>query len=206
MPLNAQTARQVLNNLFQKIQPVRGPRSVGIGGQIPRGSIVRFGYRNWKHDPYPVIIVTDVSWAARRRMDGGIEQPFIKGINLNYLTLFDFQRIVKNCGNAAFSYNSIMGDNQLKRAYRHYLVGFDNIQNLQMLNCEEVVMARNISREYDPNQTDAIRQSIQRQLEQQANIKAEELSEPQQEFDFMTQEPEPMSGQQLELPFGEGEE
>ncbi|MCK9459720.1 MAG: hypothetical protein M0R80_08785 [Proteobacteria bacterium] len=204
MPLNVQTARQILNNLFQNIQPVRGPRSVGVGGQIPRGSIIRFGYRNWKHDPYPVVIVTDVSWAARQRTNGGIEQPFIKGINLNYLTSFDFQRIVINCGNAAFSYNTIMGDNQLKRAYRHYVVGFDNIQNLQMLNCDDIVAARDISRAYDPNQMDAIKQSIQRQLEQQVNIKAEELSQPQQQkFDFMQT---PGAGQQMELPFGEAEE
>ena len=206
MPLNVQTARQILNNLFQNIQPVRGPRSVGVGGQIPRGSIIRFGYRNWKHDPYPVVIVTDVSWAPRQKMNGGIEQPFIKGINLNYLTSFDFQRIVRNCGNAAFSYNTIMGDNQLKRAYRHYVVGFDNIQNLQLLNCDDIVAARDISRAYDPNQIDAIKQSIQKQLEQQVNVKAEELSQSQQKFDFMQQAPEPMPGQQMELPFGEVEE
>lgn len=198
---NIQTARQILNSLFQEVRPMQGgPKPVAVGGMIPRGSVIRFHYRNWKHDPYPVLIVTSISWAARPKMNGGIEQPFIKGINLNYLTPFDFQRIIKNCGNAGFSYRSVMGDRTLSHAYRHYLVGFDNIVSLQMLDCKDILAARDVTRAYNPNQADAIKQAILRQLQQQANVKSSEL---QQKFEFTQQQPEPMPGKQMEMPFGE---
>jgi hypothetical protein len=179
MPIDVQTARQILNKLFQDIKPVkhRGPVRLGPGAQIPRGSVIRFQYRNWKHDPYPVVIVSSMSWAPMRKPDGEVLQPFIKGINLNYLTPFDFKRIIRNCGNPAFSYmGSIRGDMVLRRAFRYYLIGFGNIVNLQMLDCQEIMMARDISKAYDPNQIDAIKQSILKQLEQQANVKASELT------------------------------
>jgi small nuclear ribonucleoprotein (snRNP)-like protein len=200
MPNQIQSARQILNSLFQNI---KSP-GVATGGNIPKGSVIRFGYRNWRRDPYPVVIVTSVSWGQVRKTDGRIEQPFIKGINLNYLTPFDFQRIIKNCGSPAFSYQSIMGDKALTKAYRHYLVGFDNILNLQMLDCREILSAREVSRAYDPNQADAIKESIRRQLQQQANVKADEMAkQTQQKFEFVSQQPEPVPGQQMQLPFTE---
>jgi hypothetical protein len=130
-----------------------------------------------------------------RKPDGGFVQPFIKGINLNYLTPFDFRRIIRNCGNPTFSYvGSIKGDMVLRHAFRYYLIGFGNIVNLQMLDCQEIMMARDISKAYDPNQIDAIKQSILRQLEQQANIKASELTATA-----------PVEAQPMEAEVGEGE-
>src|SRR3954464_1790502 len=48
---------------------------------LGKGSLVLFKYENWKHDPYPLVLV------SRRYADGRIA-----GINLHYLTF----RYIKN--------------------------------------------------------------------------------------------------------------
>ena len=172
MPLSTKldTVRTTLNNLFQKVE--------STPGGVRKGSIVRFMYRGWKHDPYPIVIVTDVNVAPVYRSDGRVIEPRIRGLNLNYLTFNSFNRVLQNCGDAGFSYRSIMGNRDLLNAFRHYKFGFGNIVNLEILDCEAIKSAAMVTRAYDPNQADAIKEAIRQQLEQRANITAEQMTEP----------------------------
>ena len=90
----------MVQSLFQPVTkgPVANPDPNTPADPIVRkGSLISFNYMFMKHDPYPMVIVTDIMYGRR-----------IRGVNLNYLTFRDIKRMLDQFGeNPAFSYKNI---------------------------------------------------------------------------------------------------
>lgn len=129
---------------------------------LKKGSLITFNYMFWKHDPYPLLIVSNV-----------IQGKFIKGVNLHYLTFPYIKNLIKNCNNPAFSYQTIKGDRYISNAFRGYK--WNGIRQIKYLDCDFILNAMGLTRGIDVNQLDAIKKSVQDQVGKQMGIKAEDL-------------------------------
>jgi len=129
--------------------------------RLATGSLVQFTYGFVKpgpsHDKTPLVIVTDVN------------AKFIRGINLHYLNYKEIKRILQKsgmnaCGNPMFSYqNNIKSNEYIKTAFRRYKrIG---VRRLKLLNCDFVLNVMNSVRAIDPQELEAIRDTIKEQLE-----------------------------------------
>lgn len=147
---------------FQRLPANKyGPSSKILG----KGSLVLFRYEKWKHDPYPLLLVSE------KYMDGKLA-----GVNLHYLTF----RYVKNllstyCNNRSFDYQLIKGDQYIVNAYRCYTRS--KIKDAKMLDCGFLMRVLSAIRSYNPSEIQKMREEIQRQLRQKVNPKARDLQE-----------------------------
>lgn len=161
------------NNLFN---PVNMPSPGQVNPTVGRGSLVVFNYVYHKpgHDASPLVMVTDV-W-----------QDFIRGVNLHYLTFPEIKKLIFStpgksvCESGNFTYqyikqigyiNSASKKYGIVSAFRQYKRG--GIQQLKKLNCEFVANALALSRSFDPNEIEAIRQSVREQIRRITNPAAE---------------------------------
>jgi hypothetical protein len=98
--------------LFQDWNPFERVASNQHGFQantLGRGSLIAFNYPishaqrpNVIHDPYPLLIVTDI-WPQ-----------YVRGVNLHYLTFPYIKRVLtSNCNNRTFSYYNVRPDKYL---------------------------------------------------------------------------------------------
>jgi hypothetical protein len=149
---------------------------------IGRGSLVYFNYLFWRHDPYPLVIVT------------GIFQNYISGINLHYLTFPYIKKIlqpqanVANCDNRNFSYNNIRNVPYIVDAFRLYKRS--GIKSLKALDCDFILNVMASVRTLDPNEVEQIRNNIKQQMrtrqpnadQMSANYMGMVQGQPQQGF------------------------
>jgi len=144
---------------------------------LRKGSLIYAKYLFWKHDPSPLVVVTDV-FADR-----------IRGINLHYLT-FKYVKtmLTQYCGKAFFSYRFIMHDAYIVNAFRTYKKA--GLRNLQLLDCDQINLQfqeRRRAYKYNPQEMKAIREQLRHQLAQLAHPRAEELAKQYAEM-LATQE------------------
>lgn len=149
----------------------RGPLNPAIG----RGSLVNFNYLFYKagHDPSPLVLITDV-WAE-----------YIRGINLHYLTFPVIKKMIypgpgiSVCDNPIFTYqylkNNPTAGQYILRAFRQYKR--NGIDSLKKLDCDFIANSLAISRSFDPNEIEAIRQSVREQINRLMNPQAQALPE-----------------------------
>jgi len=146
--------------------PFRDPRRLfrpATVGMLSAGTLIRFRYVLWKHDPQPLVIVTD------RMYDGDI-----RGVNVKYLTMNYVSTMIQTyCGEISFSYRNLIGTSYLTRAFRRYK-SF-GIQNLEIVDCELILRLIDMVRTRDPHQEKAMREEVQRQLQRQMNQPADEF-------------------------------
>lgn len=129
---------------------------------ITKGSLISFSYSNWKHDPTPLVVVTDLIPGDR-----------IRGLNLHYLTFTHIQRILQTyCDNAGFSYRNIMADSYVVGAFRHYKT--QGIRMARKLDCDFILRVMTMVRSFDPSEVAKIEETVEQQLRQQVNLTAEE--------------------------------
>jgi hypothetical protein len=133
-----------------------GQEAVG-GGLIKKGDLVRFNYSFWIHDPYPLVMVTDV-----------FNGSMIRGVNLHYLTFPYMKTLLKlGCHNMSFSYRNIGGDAYISNAFRSYK--WQGIRQIKKLDCAFILNAMSLVRSFDPQQIKAIRQEVMRQIQREVN-------------------------------------
>jgi len=124
---------------------------------VGKGSLITFQYRYWKNDPFPLVIVTDMTAGQR-----------LRGVNLHYLTFNYIQNMLSRfCENTGFSYANIRGDNYITGAFRSYR--WAGIQQVKKLDCSFLNSVISTVRSFDPTQIRAIRDSVQQQIQQQVN-------------------------------------
>ncbi len=131
---------------------------------IGKGSLIQFNYLFWQHDPYPLLIVTD------------IYGQYIRGVNLHYLTFPYIKKILQpNCENRGFSYAHIKADQYLVNSFRTYKrVG---IKQPKVLDCSFILNVLGSVRAIDPNEIETIRKVVQEQIRRRAQPKADELTQ-----------------------------
>ena len=189
MPNPIYISHGLLDTLFKK--------AANKTNQVTPGSIVRFNYGQAKHDPYPLVMVTDSNLTPIIKPNGKTIQPRIRGLNLNYFTVNEMSKMILNyCGQQGFSYRShvkVLGPVIAKR-FRYYKWSLGGVNNLQILDSKQILAIIDMMRAYDPNQADAIKKAAKDQLSKQVNPKAEEIqqAEPQPE-----QEPMEMPGAEM---------
>jgi hypothetical protein len=148
-------------------RPVR-PSKKSVGSfQVTVGSLIRFQYTMWKHDPYPMLIVMD-------RLPNGD----VRGINLRYLTLNYVVFLIRQYCGKQFTYQNVAMNSIFVKSFRRYK-SF-GMRNIEMLDSDFILKTIDIIRTHDPNQEQAMRESIQKQLQKQMNPTAEKLQTPTQ--------------------------
>lgn len=130
---------------------------------LNKGVLVNFGYTFWKHDPNPLVIVSDV-FVDR-----------IRGVNLHYLTFRYIRDLLKNyCDKNYFSYRFIKHDQFVVNAFRTYKK--QGITMMKRLDCEVLIALLTRVRSFNPQEMEAIRQEIEKQLKAETNPNATELA------------------------------
>lgn len=164
------------------------PQKMPVTNQVTRGSLITFNYslRKPGHDSFPLVLITDIDYPIRDPIAKPGYRPsykkgeFIRGINLHYLTFPTIKKLIfpnnqSICENASFTYQYIKNNNYIVSAFRQYRkVG---IRNLKKLDCQFVAKAMAISRSFDPNEIEAIRQSVREQLSRMVNPSAANMEQ-----------------------------
>lgn len=161
-----------IQNLFQSINlPNKGIGSNQYGPStktLTKGSLIAFNYMFWKHDAYPLIIITDIL------------PKYIRGVNLHYLTFPYIKRLLQpNCNNPSFSYYNIKLDRYLVSSFRTYKR--QGIRSVKKFDCSFLLNIMKTVRSFDINELDNIRRFVQDQMSQQINPTADQIQKQQQE-------------------------
>jgi hypothetical protein len=159
--------------LFQDWNPFEWVASNQFGSQsstLGRGSLIAFEYPvshakrpNIIHDPYPLLIVTDI-WPQ-----------YVRGVNLHYLTFPYIKRVLtSNCNNKIFSYYNVRPDKYLASAFRmYYRTGMSRIR---VMDCQFLVQLLNGIRSWSESEIERVRLEIRQQIRQRLQAKANELA------------------------------
>ena len=150
---------------------------------VRSGSLISFGYLFHKHDPYPMVIVTDV-------MPGHM----IRGVNLNYLTFFLISQLIRSYGDKIFcSYKSIKlthpmvvgmiinqqpNKSRQKGAFRTYK--WEGVRQIKKFDSAFLLDVITMSRKFDVHQMKAMRDAVRDQIRQKVNAGTNEIAERQQ--------------------------
>lgn len=158
--------------LFEDFNPIQrlARNQFGFSSQrVGRGSLISFYYpRSWAvvpnviHDPYPMVILTDI-WPE-----------YIRGLNLHYLTFPYVKRILENYGGTNFTYAHISPDAYMAQAFRMYVRR--GVQRPKLLDMPWLQAVLQEARSFSPGEVEKIRMSIQRQIQQRLQAKADELT------------------------------
>jgi len=125
------------------------------------------------HDPYPMLIVTDI-WPK-----------YIRGVNLHYLTFPYVQRLLTNYGGKNFSYFHVRNDKYMANAFRMYVrMG---VKQPKRLDTEWLMTVLGSVRSFGPGELEQIRTNIQKQIQQRLQTKANELTSYEQWRSELTQ-------------------
>lgn len=161
------------NGLFEEFNPLQriAANQYNISGKmIGKGSLITFHYPrsfamipNVIHDPYPMVILTDV-WPN-----------YVRGLNLHYLTFPYVKRILENWGgNQSFGYSNIRPDRYMANAFRMYVRA--GVTRPKRLDSEWLKMILESVRSFAPGEIEKIKANIQKQIQSRLQVKAKELT------------------------------
>lgn len=125
-----------------------------------KGSIISFHYVGQRvgkmiHDPYPLLLVSDIYSDA------------IRGVNLNYLTVPYVKSMISKFLEKPFAYALIKGDNYVTGAFRTYKR--TGISQLRIMDSDFLRGVAAVSRTLAPNELDQIRMQVEEMLKYQIN-------------------------------------
>ena len=100
----------------------------------------------------------------------------MRGINLHYLTYLYIRNILNIASNSqgGFSYNNIKNDSYIVNSFRSYK--WNGISQIKKFDLKFINQMIDNSRNFDPNQIQAIRQSVNQQLQQQYVSSADNMT------------------------------
>jgi hypothetical protein len=161
------------NGLFQEFNPIQrlatNQYGLAASSRVGRGSLISFYYpKSWAtypnviHDPYPMVILTDI-WP-----------DYIRGLNLHYLTFPYIKKILQTYGGQNFTYTSIRPDAYMAQAFRMYVRR--GVQRPKLLDMPWLQSVLQEARSFSPGEVEKIRMSIQKQIQQRLQAKANELT------------------------------
>lgn len=163
--------------LFQDFNPFKrvAANQYGMTGKtVVRGSLIAFHYPisyairpNVIHDPYPLVIITDV-WPMA-----------VRGVNLHYLTFPYIKNILQgNCGNQGYSYFHVKGDQYIAQAFRmYYRMGMSQVK---IMDCAFLLNLLGGIKSWSESEIEAMKQQIRQQIQKQLQTKADELTKASQ--------------------------
>jgi hypothetical protein len=140
-----------------------------LSNLLNKGDLVSFNYIFHKagHDPNPNVIITDTS------------SFYARGINIHYLTFPYIKNLLQaNCNNKIFSYKTIKNESMLVSSFRQYKK--NGIRNLKKLDCEYILNLMGSIRYVTPNEVEAIRKTINDQLNKISQVNVDQVIEGNQ--------------------------
>lgn len=162
--------------LFEEFNPIQRLARNQYGpnlGRVGRGSLISFYYPvSWAvvpniiHDPYPMLIITDI-WPK-----------YIRGLNLHYLTFPYIKNILQTYGGRNVSYAAIRPDRYMAQAFRMYVR--QGIRKPRLLDLPWLQAVLQEAKSFNPGEVEKIRMSIQQQIQQRLQAKADELTSYEQ--------------------------
>lgn len=165
MPQQYATQPNYLNQQKQALNPAISGlfKSLNVRNYqnyLKKGALIVFNYSMWRHDPYPLLVVTDFIPGNR-----------IRGVNLHYLTFPFIKTLLQGSArNPGFSYMNIKGNQYIVGAFRYYK--WQGIRQMKILDSDFLLTVMATVRSFDPNQIKAIRESVQEQIKREVNPKA----------------------------------
>ena len=156
---------RVLEGMFRPVEEERQEdRPIVRDPYIHKGDLVVFGYQFWLHDPWPLVIVTDIEPGFR-----------VRGVNLHYLTYVNIRTILQQFGgNKMLSYQMIQGNPFLRASFRWYK--WAGIQQIRKMDVNYLLQMMGAVGRYDPNKTKMIQDAVREQMNQQINRTAKEMT------------------------------
>ena len=165
-----------MNSLFKDFNPFNTlpTNQYGLVGNVTmKGDVITFNYpvsyafpMNQIHDPYPLLIVTDI-WPR-----------MIRGVNLHYLTFPYIKYILNsNSGNKNFSYFNIKSDKYISNAFRVYYK--QGIRKPKKMDSNWLLEMMAGVRRWQPNDMEKVKEDIRKQMLQKLQMKADELTNKQ---------------------------
>jgi hypothetical protein len=146
--------------------------------QLSKGKLCLFQYLFFKHDAYPMVLVSSMYRDGR-----------VAGLNMHYLTFRYVKFLIQNyCNKGMFSYNNIRGDRYIVNAFRTYKR--NGVRNVKIINCDFLLSILGQIRSFNPNEVEAIRKEVERQLGRITNQRANEVThekiwpKPYDEYDL----------------------
>ena len=140
----------IISNLFRAIDQ-RNPTAA-----ITRGSLILFNYTSWVHDPYPLILVSDVTPGKQ-----------LRGVNIHYLSFPFVKNLLQTMATPFFNYKNIKGNKIITNAFRTYK--WNGIRTIKKMDINFILTIMATARSFDPNQIKAIRESVQEQIRRIVN-------------------------------------
>jgi hypothetical protein len=147
----------MLANLF------RAMRAGGQDQMLRSGTLVTFSYQFFKNDPTPLLLITDIVPGVR-----------VRGLNVHYLTFPAIKQLLRSTGGRPVSYQQIKGDQFIVNSFREFK--WAGIRQIKKLDVNFLLTVMATARGMDPNQIDAIRQSVREQLMKPTNPAANQMT------------------------------
>lgn len=158
--------------LFSEFNPIQKMASNQHGvstSKVSRGSLISFHYPiSWAvtpnviHDPYPMLIITDI-W-----------RQHIRGLNLHYLTFPYIKKILSTYGGKNISYGTIRPDKYMAQAFRMYIR--KGVQRPRVLDLPWLQDVLQEAKSFNPGEIEKIRMNIQQQIQNRLQAKSDELT------------------------------
>ena len=162
-------ARQTQANLEQQKLQQQSEKGVFrriYDKSIKRGSLIAFQYNYYKHDPFPLCLVG--------KMWGGKQAGMVSGLNLHYLTFRYMKQLVDTFCGKNFHYGLIKGNQYIVNSYRSYKK--DGRRQVKVLDCDFLNGVLKTARSFKPNEVEAIRKEVQRQLKEKMHPTAKQFA------------------------------
>lgn len=143
---------------------------------LNRGDLISFNYilHSPGHDAYPLVLVTDPNFSqSKYGSRTSFAQQYVRGINLHYLTFPVIKKLIfpndkqSVCENTNLTYQSIKDDGYISTAFRQYKKS--GMSLVKKLDCKFIVNAMSFSRSFDPNEIEAVRNSVRDQINRLVN-------------------------------------
>jgi len=166
-----------LQQMFQQVQPEQTGKAPFLdlaanqygpsARRIYKGSLVWFRYTNYIHDPFPLVILTDI-WPNH-----------VRGFNLHYLTFFYVKKLLSlHCDNMMFSYFVIKNNPYFKifeKSFRTYKrLG---MRQVKRLDCSFLLDMLGSMMSFDPAEVEQMRVYVRERLAREFQPRAEKMTE-----------------------------
>lgn len=160
--------------LFEEFNPINRIAANQYGPSVKKitsGTLISFHYPvsfakepNIIHDPYPMVIVTDIS------------AKFVRGVNLHYMTFPYLKRILNDhCDSGSFGYHaSVKADKYIAGAFRTY--NRRGMSRLKRMDCSWLLNVLGAVRSFSESELQKLKDQIQAQIRERLQAKAEELT------------------------------
>jgi len=169
-----------LQQMFQQVQQPEQPQGKppfldlaanqygpAVGRRITKGSLIWFRYTNYIHDPFPLVIITDI-W-----------QNHIRGFNLHYLTFFYVKKLLSlHCDNMMFSY-FLIKSNPYFRVFENSFRTYKRLgmKQVKKLDCSFLLNVLGSIMSFDPAEVEQMRVYVRERLAREAHPRAERMTE-----------------------------